>query len=79
MTSIQIKATKVVEVCLDDKTMELDETSLQEAEYISLYRGEPGDYRWIADFSVHELDTAKKLARYLALLEGHEFLDHIIY
>lgn len=69
--SIQIKATKEFDGCID-------ETSLEEADYISIYRGSPGDFTWIADFTVREWQTARKLARHLALIEGREFLNHII-
>ena len=71
--NIQIKATKEIDGCID-------ETSLEDADYISVYRGEPGNYRWIADFNAAtEWSTARNFAKQLAEREGHHYADHIIY
>lgn len=49
---------------------------VSEAEFFSLYQGEPGSYQWIADFAT--LDLARWIGKHIAQSTGHRYLENLI-
>jgi hypothetical protein len=49
---------------------------VSQAEFFSLYQGEPGKYQWVADFA--ELSTARWIGKHIAQRIGHRYVENLI-